>query len=98
VKGVGIFPLFSRLSLSDYSNSADLVLIAMYCSAFLSILSLVIDWVRPRVFSQGHWQTNSMKALSISLGIVIVTVFCAVSFGWFIAPSAQYSSLVSPQV
>ena len=78
------FPEFCSNISNMCTNAADLVLISMYCSAFLSILTIIIDWLRPRIFFNGQWQINSKHCLILALSLLTLAVMIAISLGWVI--------------
>jgi hypothetical protein len=81
-----VFPAIwgSDSSADAYGSLADLVLISIYCTAYLSILNLVIDWLRPRVFFNGQWLPGAHRAQLVAFSMFLTSSAAGITIGWFL--------------
>ena len=66
----------------ECDHLAELVLISVYCTAFLSILTLLVDWARPRVLVGGLWQPLADRRVIGAVAMIAVLTVAAIVVGW----------------
>lgn len=65
-------------------RTADYMLIAMYATAYLSILMVLIDLSRPLIFQNGKWQQNALKVAFIMTCFSATCGLVVGSVGWWV--------------
>lgn len=93
-----------RTSLPIYCSSigaascgpiADLTLIVVYAGAVATFLSVIIDWLRPKIYFKGAYQVGGLKFMIVALALVMFIWILSVIPGYWIGVRI---SLIPPTI